>query len=330
MTLALITGGSGHAGAALQRELLNQGYKVRCIDFDKDHRAYEGLEIDLIEGDVTKKDTLWKIFEGVDVVFHTAAFICLDRRYKDLIRNVNVVGTENVCDVALQSGIKKMIHFSSVDAFNRFPIDQPLLEDKDLVKDKNAIPYDLSKADAQRVVLEYCNNGLEASIIHPVNIFGPYDYKVGLGTEGLLDLANGKTPRLPNWGYNYVDVRDLSKTAISAIEKGRKGQNYLVAGEYRSFIELGQMIGEALGKDIVKGSIPGFLAYLLVPFSYINSVRNGKPSTRTLDTIHTGKTGNKLVPSTLARKELNHSPRPIMETVIDFVKFYSDRGLIKI
>ena len=329
MTLALITGGSGHAGAALQRELLNQGYKVRCIDFDKDHRAYEGLEVDLIEGDVTKKDTLWKIFEGVDVVFHTAAFICLDRRYKDLIRNVNVVGTENVCDVALQSGIKKMIHFSSVDAFNRFPIDQPLLEDKDLVKDKNAIPYDLSKADAQRVVLEYCNNGLEASIIHPVNIFGPYDYKVGLGTEGLLDLANGKTPRLPNWGYNYVDVRDLSKTAISAIEKGRNGQNYLVAGEYRSFIELGQMIGEVLGKDIVKGSIPGFLTYLLVPFSYINSVRNGKPSTRTLDTIHTGKTGNKLVPSTLAREELNHSPRPIMETVIDFVKFYSDRGLIK-
>ena len=205
-----------------------------------------------------------------------------------------------------------------------------LANDFDLVKDKNAIPYDLSKADAQRVVLEYCNNGLEASIIHPVNIFGPYDYKVGLGTEGLLDLANGKTPRLPNWGYNYVDVRDLSKTAISAIEKGRKGQNYLVAGEYRSFIELGQMIGEALGKDIVKGSIPGFLAYLLVPFSYINSVRNGKPSTRTLDTIHTGKTGNKLVPSTLAREELNHSPRPIMETVIDFVKFYSDRGLIKI
>jgi dihydroflavonol-4-reductase len=330
MTLALITGGSGHAGAALQRELLNQGYKVRCIDFDKDHRAYEGLEVDLIEGDVTKKDTLWKIFEGVDVVFHTAAFICLDRRYKDLIRNVNVVGTENVCDVALQSGIKKMIHFSSVDAFNRFPIDKPLLEDKELVIDKNAIPYDLSKADAQRVVLDYCNNGLEASIIHPVNIFGPYDYKVGLGTEGLLDLANRKTPRLPNWGYNYVDVRDLSKTAISAIEKGRNGQNYLVAGEYRSFIELGQMIGEALGKDIVKGSIPGFLAYLLVPFSYINSVRNGKPSTRTLDTIHTGKTGNKLVPSTLAREELNHNPRPIMETVIDFVKFYSDRGLIKI
>ena len=330
MTLALITGSSGHAGATLIRELINQDYKVRCIDFDNDHRAYEGLDVDLIEGDITKKDSLWKIFEDVDVVFHTAAFICLDRRYKDLIRNVNVNGTRNVCDVALKSGVKKMIHFSSVDAFNRFPIDEPLLEDKELVNDKNAIPYDLSKADAQRIVLEYCNKGLRASILHPVNIFGPYDYKVGLGTEGLIDLANGKTPRLPNWGYNYVDVRDLCVTAISAIENGKNGQNYLVAGEYRTFYQLGQMIGESLGKEVVKGSIPGFLAYLLVPFSYIKSVREGTPSTRTLDTIHTGKTGNKIVPSTLAREELNHNPRPIMDTVVDFVKFYSDRGLIKI
>ena len=64
---------------------------------------------------------------------------------------------------------------------------------------------------------------------------------------------------MPNCGYNYEDVRDLCTTAISAIEKGKNGQNYLVAGEYRSFIELGQMIGEALGKDIVKGSIPCLL-----------------------------------------------------------------------
>ena len=63
MTLALITGSSGHAGATLIRELINQNYKVRCIDFDDDHRAYEGLDVDLIEGDITKKDSLWKIFE---------------------------------------------------------------------------------------------------------------------------------------------------------------------------------------------------------------------------------------------------------------------------
>ena len=125
-------------------------------------------------------------------------------------------------------------------------------------------------------------------------------------------------------------MRDLCVTAISAIENGKNGQNYLVAGEYRTFYQLGQMIGEALGKEVVKGSIPGILAYLLVPFSYIKSVREGTPSTRTLDTIHTGKTGNKIVPSTLAREELNHNPRPIMDTVVDFVKFYSDRGLIKI
>ena len=67
MTLALITGSSGHAGATLIRELINQNYKVRCIDFDNDHRAYEGLDVELIKGDITKKDSLWNIFEDVDV-----------------------------------------------------------------------------------------------------------------------------------------------------------------------------------------------------------------------------------------------------------------------
>ena len=71
MALALITGGSGHVGANLSRELIDQGYKVRCIDFDNDHRAFEGLKVELIEGDITNKDSLAPSFHGVDTVFHT-------------------------------------------------------------------------------------------------------------------------------------------------------------------------------------------------------------------------------------------------------------------
>ena len=82
MTLALITGGSGHVGANLSRELIKQGYKVRCIDFDKDYRAFENLDIELIEADITDKDSLKPAFKDVEVVFHTAAFISLDRRYE--------------------------------------------------------------------------------------------------------------------------------------------------------------------------------------------------------------------------------------------------------
>ena len=127
MSVALITGSSGHVGSNLIRKLSALDYKIRCIDFDGDHRAYEGFNVELIKGDITNKESLYPIFKGVDIVFHTAALINLDRRFRKAIETVNIEGTRNVCEVALDKSVSKLIHFSSVDAFYRFPIDEPLL-----------------------------------------------------------------------------------------------------------------------------------------------------------------------------------------------------------
>ena len=140
MTTVLITGSSGHVGSNLIRELSKHDYKIRCIDFDGDHRAYESYDVEIIKGDITDKGSLDHIFKGVDIVFHTAALINLDRRYKKQIRQVNVDGTRNVCEEALKAGVSKLVHFSSVDAFYRFPIEEPLLEDRKLIDDPNAVP----------------------------------------------------------------------------------------------------------------------------------------------------------------------------------------------
>jgi dihydroflavonol-4-reductase len=158
MRMALITGGSGHVGSNLSRELLNQGFEVRCIDFDNDHRAFKDLNVELIPGSVTDKESLRPIFNNVDIVFHTAAVISLERRNREAIHAVNVEGTRNVCEASLKNGVKRFIHFSSIDAFNRFPLQDPLLEDRPLIEDRNEVPYDLSKADSQRIVMDYCKN----------------------------------------------------------------------------------------------------------------------------------------------------------------------------
>jgi len=329
MTFALITGSSGHVGSNLIRELTKQNYKIRCIDFDGDHRAYEGFDVELIKGDITQKDSLVPIFKDVEIVFHTAALINLDRRYKDQIRLVNVSGTENVCQASLNAGVKKLIHFSSVDAFYRFPIEEPLLEDRKLINDPNAVPYDLSKADGQKIVINYCQQGLDASIIHPTSIVGPNDFKPGLPMQEMVNLANGKRKVLPNWGYNFVDVRDLCTTAISAVSKGKTGQNYIVGGDYHMYSYIAELMEEQLGRTVLIGTIPNFVSYLGLPYEYAKSLINKKPRVLTIDTLHTGKTGNKVVPSTLARSELGHNPRPLKETIRDMVSFFQKRGLIK-
>ena len=329
MSLALITGSSGHVGSNLIRELTKQNYKIRCIDFDGDHRAYEGFDVEIIKGDITERDSLVPIFKDVEIVFHTAALINLDRRYRDQIRLVNVFGTENVCQASLNAGEKKLIHFSSVDAFYRFPIEEPLLEDRKLIDDPNAVPYDLSKADGQKIVIDYCKKGLDASIIHPTSIVGPNDFKPGLPMQEMVNLANGKRKVLPNWGYNFVDVRDLCITAISAVSKGKTGQNYIVGGEYHMYSYIAELMEEQLGRTVLLGTIPNFVSYLGLPYEYVKSLITKKPRVLTVDTLHTGKTGNKVVPSTLARSELGHKPRPLEETIHDMVSFFQKRGLIK-
>lgn len=329
MSLALITGSSGHVGSNLIRELTKQNYKIRCIDFDGDHRAYEGFDVEVIKGDITERDSLVPIFKDVEIVFHTAALINLDRRYRDQIRLVNVSGTENVCQASLNAGVKKLIHFSSVDAFYRFPIEEPLLEDRKLIDDPNAVPYDLSKADGQKIVIDFCQQGLDASIIHPTSIVGPNDFKPGLPMQEMVNLANGKRKILPNWGYNFVDVRDLCTTAISAVSKGKTGQNYIVGGEYHMYSYIAKLMEEQLERTVLLGTIPNFVSYLGLPYEYIKSLITKKPRVLTVDTLHTGKTGNKIVPSTLARSELGHNPRPLEETIHDMVSFFQKRGLIK-
>ena len=328
MSTALVTGSSGHVGSNFIRELSKQGFTIRCIDFDGDYRAYEGFEVEVIKGDITDKESLEPIFKNVDIVFHTAALINLDRRFKKQIRQVNVDGTKNVCEASLQAGVKKLIHFSSVDAFYRFPIEEPLLESRKLIDDPNAVPYDLSKADGQKVVLQFCEKGLDASIIHPTSIVGPNDFKPGLPMQEMVNLANGKRKLLPNWGYNFVDVRDLCLTAIAAVELGRTGQNYIVGGEYHMYSYIAELMEEQLGRTVLLSTIPDFVSYLGLPYEYIKSLITGKPRILTIDTLHTGKSGNKVVPSTLAREELGHNPRPLKESIYDMVSFFQKRGLI--
>ena len=328
MGIALITGGSGHVGANLVRELSSRGYQVRCIDFDNDHRAFEGFNVELVKGNITDISTLDNAFKDVEVVFHTAAIISLDRKDKNLIRSVNVGGTENVCEMSLRHGVKKLIHFSSVDAFVREPLEDPLYENRSLVTDPNAVPYDLSKADAQRIVLEYCDKGLNASIIHPSGIFGPNDFKPSLFGQEFINIANGKRPYSINVGYDYVDVRDLCKTSVDCIDKGEIKQNYIVGGNYMDFVYMSEVMSEILNKKLIRSTLPFGFIYMSLPGSYISSLIKKTPRAITMDSIHTIKVQNKNIPSSLSREKLNHNPRPVEETIQDTIEFFQKRGLI--
>ena len=134
--------------------------------------------------------------------------------------------------------------------------------------------------------------------------------------QEIVDMANGKRKLMPNWGYNFIDVRDLCDAAISAVENGKTGQNYIIGGEYHMYLYIGELMGEQLGKKVVYGALfLNFISYLGLPFEYIKSLITNKPRVLTLDTLHTAQTGNKVVPSSLASSGTGAQSKAFKETI---------------
>ena len=227
-----VTGANGHVGYNLCKSLLDKGFQVNALTH-KHTEAISKLDLTLIKGDLLDKSSLLELMDGVDVVFHLAAQISITGDPSGSVYRNNAEGTRNMLSAAKDRNIKRFIHFSSIHAFCQDPQENALNESRPLVGTE-AFAYDRSKADGERAVMEAARNGMEAIVLSPTAIIGPADPEPGLTGKAVLQLINHKIPALVPGGYNWIDVRDVVSTAISAIEKARPGQKYLVAGKWHS------------------------------------------------------------------------------------------------
>ena len=135
------------------RQLLSNGWHVKCL-IHKDLTALSNLDIEMVKGGLSDPKFLSEKMEGSDAIFHSAAYVSVENIDTPLMHEINVVGTKNICQAAIDANIPKLIHFSSIHAFNQLPTNEPLDENRPLVSNKNAPPYDKTKAAAQRLVYD--------------------------------------------------------------------------------------------------------------------------------------------------------------------------------
>tara|TARA_B100001750_G_C15444669_1_gene565534 strand:- start:143 stop:1123 length:981 start_codon:yes stop_codon:yes gene_type:complete len=325
MKIAFVTGGSGHLGGNLIRQLLAQGWAVRCL-IHHDVRALEGLSVERVEGNLSDKNRLVKQMAGCDAVFHTAAYVAVENVNFAKMKAINIDGTATICQAALDAHIPKFIHFSSIHAFQQRPTNQPLLEERPLVSEGQSAPYDQTKAAAQRVVYDACDRGLNASILHPTGIIGPYDFKPSRMGQVLKDIMNKKMPLTINAGFNWVDVRDICESAIKCVDQGRSGQHYILPGEWATFRQISDIISEHIDSRTALGTLPFWVAYTALPFAYAFSKLTGKRPSFSRGSFHALAVQCKDIPGTLAKNQLGHSPRSLQNTIqdtIDWIKNYA-------
>ena len=317
---AFVTGGSGHVGGNLVRELLSRGYQVDCL-VRSDTRALDNLDVKLVKGDMLNPKDIAPLMTDSDIVFHSAAFVAVEKIQEDLMHKINVEGSRSIATAAVESGVKKMVHFSSVHAFEQQPTSESLVETRPLVTDPKALPYDRTKAEAQKVVLGYRDQGLDVNVIHPTGIIGPYDFKPSRMGEVLRDITNGNMPFAINNGFNWVDVRDVAKSAVNCVDMGVDGQNYILPGHWASIPHLSTMIKRITGNRTHLVSVPFWMAYLALPFASVSSRISGKRPSFSRGSLQALAIQCKNIPGTLANEHLDHQPRPLLDTIDDTVSW---------
>ncbi len=311
-----ITGGTGHLGVCLINMLLEQNYSVNALYVTK-KPAVEHPNLKWVQGDITKPNSFDQLLDNSSVLIHSAGMISIGEKEAQKVYNINVNGTENVMNACLKQNIK-MIYISSSAAVVETTNNEVYNEDRPY-KTKNDFNYDWTKATAEKNVLDGVNNNnLDAFIIRPTAIVGPPDNKPSHFGQTILDMANYKMPIITTGGYNLVDVRDISQTIINSIDKGSKGEIYLIGGSYYSIKEIAKISNPSknffcMPLDILISLVPLINLYKkLFPLRW--------PITK--ESLITLKLAPKNMDCSKAKKQLNHSERPITETINDLLTWF--------
>ncbi|MBI5481605.1 MAG: NAD-dependent epimerase/dehydratase family protein [Deltaproteobacteria bacterium] len=322
----LVIGAAGHVGGNLVRSLLAAGRKVRAAVF-RDERALAGLGVERVKLDVLDPASLAAALRGTEVVYHLAAIIAIAGEPERRVEDVNVRGPRNVAQACLAAGVRRLVHFSSIHAFQQLPLDQPLDETRGPAAGPGTLTYDRTKAAGEREILAVVACGLDAVIVNPTAILGPHDYKPGPLGEVLLRLGLGTMPALVEAGFDFVDVRDVVAGALAAEERGRRGERYLLPGRFATFRELGQIVAAASGRRPPRLVSPLWLARVGAPFlGAWCTITGGRPlytsdSLRILRQSHPDIRGDK------AARELGFRARPLGETVRDTWAWFRAAGM---
>jgi dihydroflavonol-4-reductase len=321
-----VTGAAGMLGANLVRRLLADNHDVRALVYG-DQRSLDGLDIEKIECDVRDYDKLRDSLRGCERVFNLAAVITAADGKDDFAEDVNENGPRNVAKACMELGVERLLHCSSVHALHPNEDGTPLDETCPLSMNPGIFPYDRSKAKGQAHVQAAVKEGLDAVIVNPTAVLGPYDYNLSSSSRGLVDLYRGKVPAIPAGGFDFVDARDVCEGILAAVERGRTGEHYLLGGQYYTMMEMTRMFAEVAGCRPPMFEIPIWMLKGIVMGASLFPRRNGQVAVLTHFTIRS-ITAYKEVSHEKAVRELGYTSRPIPETMQYIYEWFREAGTL--
>ena len=258
----LVTGATGFLGSALARELLKDGRTLKLlVRKNSDTRNIDDLDCEVAYGDLQDRDSLKSALTGCQTLYHTAAYYSLWSRDKKLIYDINVQGTRNILESALEMGIEKVVYTSTVGCIGLSENGSPANENQPMNTATLCNDYKLSKYEAEQVAHELFGRGLPVIIVNPSTPVGPRDIKPTPTGKIILDFLNRKMPAYIDTGLNLIDVADCARGHILAEEKGRLGERYILGNKNMSLKEILLALETLTGLKAPRIKMPYWVAY---------------------------------------------------------------------
>lgn len=243
--LTLVTGATGLVGNNAVRLLLDRGEAVRVLARQHaDSRPLAGLDVEKAFGDVRDAAAMEQACLGVDRVIHAAGMVHIGWTGLAQQRSVNVDGARNVARGARLAGAR-LVHVSSVDTLEWGSRESPGDERASALV-RIRCPYFLTKLAGEEAVAEEMDLGLDAVIVHPAYMLGPWDWKPSSG-KMLLEVGRGRAVLAPPGGNDFCDVRDVVRGILLAAERGESGRRYILGGEPLSYFQAWRLFAQVTG-----------------------------------------------------------------------------------
>lgn len=326
----LVTGPTGLLGNNLVRELLkNDRYEIYAfVHSNRSRVKLEGLPVNIVLGDIMDADKVSEAIEGMDVVFHCAASTKIYPPKDPKIYSVNIQGTRNVIEACIRNNTNRLIYVGTANSFG-FSENPNEIRNEGSVYNSNQIGmgYMDSKKKAQDEVLEAVRErNLNAVIVNPTGIMGPYDHLPSSG-QIVLALHRGKIPGYTDGGKNLIHVRDVCQAMINAVTMGGIGECYILGNQNLTYAQIFQMISKELNV-----APPGFKfpKWLIILYGRINSFLARTFGYKPIVSREVAITSTKFLfyDSSKALRDLKLKQTNIQEAVRECNDWFKQKGLL--
>ncbi|HWF00983.1 MAG TPA: hopanoid-associated sugar epimerase [Caulobacteraceae bacterium] len=326
----LVTGASGFVGSAVLRALTGRGLKLAALVRAASPRAnLEGLDVEIVEGDMTSRPDMDRALAGARHLFHVAADYRLWARDPMQIVRANLEGARAVMEAALAQGVERIVYTSSVATLRAGDAATIVDETAPLAPGEAVGAYKESKVQAERLVEQLiADRGLPAVIVQPSTPIGPRDIKPTPTGRILVEAAMGRMPAYIDTGLNLVHVDDVAHGHLLAHEKGAIGERYILGGENVTLGEMLTQIARLCGRRPPGVRLPRGPIYPLALAAEALAQVTGKEPFVTRDALkmashHMYFTAGK------AERELGYRARPYVEALGDALAWFGGHGYLR-